>query len=133
MTNRIKGGYPSTDTSCVGDPGAASPQEHQVSEFYPSTTPHCQVSERRPLGVPLKGVYKGAYSTPPAAEVSTKNHHKTMIFEVPEAEILRTPIKIEKLSLWNTTWSEFTVIFLFHRFLEGLFFICFYVFYLNNC
>ena len=74
-----------------------------------------------PLGVPLKGLYKGPYSTPPAAKVETKNHHKTMIFEVPEAEILRTPIKIEKLSLWNRTWNEFIMNFEFHRFLEGFF------------
>ena len=29
-----------------------------------------------------------------------------MKIEVPEAEILRTPIKIEKLSLWSVTLSE---------------------------
>ena len=44
-----------------------------------------------------------------------------MIFEVPEAEILRTPIKIEKLSLWNRTWNEFIMNFEFHRFLEVFF------------
>ena len=74
--------------------------------------------------LPLKGLYKAPYSTPPAAKVETKNHHKTMIFEVPEAEILRTPIKIEKLSLWNRTWNEFIMNFEFHCFLEGFF--CFF-------
>ena len=69
----------------------------------------------------LKGLYKGPYSTPPAAKVETKNHHKTMKIEVSEAEILRTPIKIEKLSLWNRTWNEFIMNFEFHRFLEGFF------------
>ena len=44
-----------------------------------------------------------------------------MKIEVPEAEILRTPIKIEKLSLWNRTWNEFIMNFEFHRFLEGFF------------
>ena len=58
------------------------------------------------------------YSTPPAAKVETKNHHKTMMFEVPEAEILRTPIKIEKLSLWNRSRSGFIMNFEFHAFLE---------------
>ena len=75
------------------------------------------------LGVPLKRLYKGPYSAPLAAKVETKNHHKTMIFEVPEAEILRTPIKIEKLSIWNRSRSEFIMNFEFHRFLEGFFFI----------
>ena len=56
--------------------------------------------------------------TPPGAKVSSKNHHKTMIFGVPEAEILRTPIKIEKLSVWSVTFSEFIVNFEFHGFLE---------------
>ena len=66
----------------------------------------------------LKGVYIGAYSTPPGAKVSPKNHHKTMKIKVPEAEILRTPIKIEKLSLWNRSRSGFIMNFEFHRFLE---------------
>ena len=48
-----------------------------------------------------------------------------MIFDVPEAEILRTPIKIEKLSLWNRTWNEFIMNFEFHCFLDGFFFIFF--------
>ena len=60
--------------------------------------------------VPLKG----PYSTPPGAKVSTKNHHKTMKIKVPEAEILRTPIKIEKLSVWSVTLSEFIMNFEFH-------------------
>ena len=78
--------------------------------------------------VPLKGLYKGPYSTPPAAKVSTKNHHKTMKIKVSEAEILRTPIKIEKLSLWNRTWSEFIMNFEFHCFLAGFFFFFFHFF-----
>ena len=73
---------------------------------------------RLPYSVPLKGVYKGPYSAALAAKVSTKNHHKTMKIKVPEAEILRTPIKIEKLSLWNRTWNEFIMNFEFHRFLN---------------
>ena len=64
----------------------------------------------------LKGLYKGPYSTPPAAKVETKNHHKTMKIEVPEAEILRTLIKIEKLSLWNRSRSGFIMHFEFHGF-----------------
>ena len=69
----------------------------------------------------LKGIYKAPRSTPPAAKVETKNHHKTMIFEVPEAEILRTPIKIEKLSRWNPTLSEFIMNFEFHCFFDTFF------------
>ena len=62
----------------------------------------------------LKGIYS-AYSDPPAgAKVETKNHHKTMKIKVPEAEILRTPIKIEKLSLWNRSRSGFIMNFEFH-------------------
>ena len=67
----------------------------------------------------LKGLYKGSYSTPPAAKVETKNHHKTMKIKVPEAEILRTPIKIEKLSVWSVTLSEFIMNFKIHGLLEG--------------
>ena len=67
---------------------------------------------------PFKGLYKGPYSTPPAAKVETKNHHKTMKIKVPEAEILRTPIKIEKLSLWNRSRSGFIMNFEFHGFLD---------------
>ena len=66
----------------------------------------------------LKGIYKAPRSTPPAAKVETKNHHKTMIFRVPEAEILRTPVKIEKLSLWNRSGGEFRMNFEFHGFLK---------------
>ena len=47
-----------------------------------------------------------------------KNHHKTMIFEDSEAEILRTPIKIEKLSWWNRSGVEFIMNFEFHGFLK---------------
>ena len=64
-------------------------------------------------------------STSPAANFSTKNHHKTIKIKDSEAEILRTPIKIEKLSLWNRTWNKFIMNFEFHRFLEGLYFMCF--------
>ena len=67
----------------------------------------------RPYSVPLKGVYKAPYSTPPEAKVSTKNHHKTMIFEAPEAEILRTPTKNEKLRSCNGSRSEFAMNFEF--------------------
>ena len=52
-----------------------------------------------------------------------------MKIKVPEAEILRTPIKIEKLSLWNRTWNEFIMNFEFHRFLEVFFFVCFATFF----
>merc|ERR1712061_609911 len=55
------------------------------------------------LCIPLTGVYKGPRSTPPEAKVSTKNHYETMNIKVPEAEILPTPTKIERLSLWNRT------------------------------
>ena len=72
---------------------------------------------------PLKGLYRGPYS---AAEVETKNHHKTMKFGVPEAEILRTPIKIEKLSLWNRSGGEFIMIFEFHGFQRKNIFLYFY-------
>ena len=41
-----------------------------------------------------------------------------MKIKVPEAEILRTPIKIEKLSLWNRSRSGFIMNFEFHRFLK---------------
>ena len=47
-----------------------------------------------------------------------KNHHKTMKIEDSEAEILRTPIKIEKLSWWNRSGVEFIMNFEFHGFLE---------------
>ena len=85
---------------------------------------------RLPYSVPLKGVYKAPRSTPPEAKVSMKNHHKTMKIKVPEAEILRTPTKIEKLSRWNRTRSGFILNFEFHRFLKkntpspSTFFIC---------
>ena len=61
----------------------------------------------------LKGVGALA-SAPSGAKVDTKNHHKTMKIKVPEAEILRTPIKIEKLSLWNRSRSGFIMNFEFH-------------------
>ena len=41
-----------------------------------------------------------------------------MKIEVPEAEILRTPIKIKKLSLWNRSGSGFIENFEFYLFLE---------------
>ena len=41
-----------------------------------------------------------------------------MKIKVPEAEILRTPIKIEKLSLWNRSRSGFVMNFKFHGFLD---------------
>ena len=69
---------------------------------------------RLPYSVPLKGLYKDPYSTPLGAKVLTKNHHKTMKIKVPEAEILRTPITIIKLRLWNRSGSEFRKIFEFH-------------------
>ena len=69
-----------------------------------------------PLRRLLKGVYIAAYSTSPEAKVSTKNHYTTMKIKVPEAEILRTPIKIEKLSLWNRTGSGFIMNLEFHGF-----------------
>ena len=69
-------------------------------------------------GVPLKGLYKGPYSTPPAAKVETKNHHKTMKIKAPEAQILRTPVKIEKLSCWNRSRIEFIMNLKFHGFLD---------------
>ena len=68
--------------------------------------------------LPLKGLCKGPYSTPPAAKVETKNLYKTMKINAPEAEILRTPNKIEKLSLWNRSRSGFIMNFEFHTFLE---------------
>ena len=68
---------------------------------------------RLPYSVPLKGLYKAPRSTPPEAKVLTKNHYKTMKIEVPEAEILRTPTKNEKLSLWNRTRSGFIMNFEF--------------------
>ena len=71
---------------------------------------------RLPYSVLLKGVYIAAYSTPPGAKFSSKNHYKTMIFGVLEAEILRTPIKIEKLRRWSVTLSEFRKNFKFHIF-----------------
>ena len=36
----------------------------------------------------------------------------------PEAQILRTPVKIEKLSLWNWTLSGFIMNLEFHGFLD---------------
>ena len=45
-----------------------------------------------------------------------------MRIKVPEAEILRTPIKIEKLSLWNRTGSGFIMNFEFHGFQKGTYF-----------
>ena len=41
-----------------------------------------------------------------------------MKIEDSEAEILRTPIKIEKLSWWNRSGVEFIMNFEFHGFLE---------------
>ena len=41
-----------------------------------------------------------------------------MKIEVPEAEILRTPIKIEKLSLWNKSTNGFIMNLEFHTFLK---------------
>ena len=44
-----------------------------------------------------------------------------MKIKVPEAEILRTPIKIEKLSVWSVTFSEFIMNFEFHGFFDTFF------------
>ena len=73
-------------------------------------------------------IYIGAYSTPLEAKVSTKNHHKTMKIKVSEAEILRTPIKIEKLSVWSVTFSEFIMSFEFHGFFDTYFLYFFFIF-----
>ena len=63
-----------------------------------------------------------------------KNHHKTMKIEDSEAEILRTPIKIEKLSWRNRSGSGFIMNFEFHGFLGGFFLyflkLDFFIFYL---
>ena len=75
----------------------------------------------RPTIGALRVPYIGAYATPSGAKVETKNHHKTMKYKVSEAEILRTPIKIEKVSLWNRSGSGFTMNFEFHRFQEKRF------------
>ena len=72
----------------------------------------------RPTIGGLRVPYIAAYSTPSGAKVETKNHNKTMKIKVPEAEILRTPIKIEKLSLWNRSRGGFIMDFEFHGFLE---------------
>ena len=56
-----------------------------------------------------------------------KNHHKIMKIEDSEAEILRTPIKIEKLSLWNRTGSGFIMNFEFHGFFEKKLYIYIYI------
>ena len=69
---------------------------------------------RLPYSVPLKEVYKAPRSTPLEAKAETKKHYKTMKIKVPEAEILRTPTKIEKLSFWNRTGSEFIMNSKFH-------------------
>ena len=45
-----------------------------------------------------------------------------MKIKVPEAEILRTPIKIEKLSLWSRTGSGFIMNFEFHGFQRKTYF-----------
>ena len=55
---------------------------------------------------------------PPGAKVETKNHHKTMKIKAPEAQILRTPVKIEKLSLWNRSRIGFIMNLEFHGFLD---------------
>ena len=55
---------------------------------------------------------------PSGAKVETKNQHKTIKIEDPEAEILRTPVKIEKLSFWNRSRSGFIMNFEFHQFFE---------------
>ena len=52
-----------------------------------------------------------------------------MKFKAPEAEILRTPIKIEKLSLRNRSGSGFTMNFEFHGFQKKNSFF----FFLNFC
>ena len=55
---------------------------------------------------------------PSGAKVETKNHHKTMKIKAREAQILRTPVKIEKLSCWNRTGIEFIMNLKFHGFLD---------------
>ena len=71
-----------------------------------------------PLRDPLRAPKWRPCSTPPEVNFSMKILHKIMKVEVPEAEILRTPIKIEKLSLWNRSGAGFIVNFEFHGFLE---------------
>ena len=61
-----------------------------------------------------------------------KNHHKTMKIEDSAAEILRTPTKIEKLSLWNSSRSGFTMNFEFHRFLKKYTFFFLKIVIFNN-
>ena len=51
-------------------------------------------------------------------KVETKNHHKTMKIKAPEAQILRTPVKIEKLSFWNRSRIGFIMNLEFHGFLD---------------
>ena len=67
---------------------------------------------------PFKISPNGAFA---GDKIETKNHHKTMKIKVPEAQILRTPIKIEKLSRWNLTLSEFIMNFEFHGFFDTFF------------
>ena len=82
----------------------------------------------RPTTGNLRVPGKAARSTPPRAKVERKNHHKLVEIELPEAEILRTPIKIEKLSWRNRSGSGFIMNFEFHVFffVKLIFFVFFH-------
>ena len=90
----------------------------ELEMSYRATHSSLKIGQIAPLRDPLRAPKGTPCSTPPEANFSTKNHHKTMIFEDSEAEILRTPIKIEKLSWWNRSGVEFIMNFEFHGFLE---------------
>ena len=94
----------------------------RCSSKRPTPKPTSQETINSPSNKPqtalLKGVYIGVYSTPLEAKVSTTNHYKTMKIKVPEAEILRTPIKIEKLSVWNCSEVKFVFFQIFNCFFK---------------
>ena len=90
----------------------------QIPQSEPAGESRVRLSSVGPLRDPLRAPKGTPCSIPPRPNFSTKNHHKTMKFEDSEAEILRTPIKIEKLSLWNKSGSEFVMNLEFHGFLR---------------
>ena len=91
-------------------PGALAPSQ----DLHIATLSSFEIDQIDFIAAIFSGIYRSCSDSPAGAKVETKKHHKTMKIRVPEAEILRTPIKIEKLSRWNRTLSEFIMNFEFH-------------------
>ena len=74
----------------------------RISQMIPARNP-----KHSAYSVAAKGEYREPMESPSRAQVKTNNHHKTIKIKVPQSKILRTLIKIEKLSRCSTSGGGF--------------------------